>query len=54
MVSVVKACRERGLLPLVQGNRVHVAPPLNVNDSDAAAGLAVLDEALAAADTYVA
>ncbi|ABK04497.1 aminotransferase [Arthrobacter sp. FB24] len=54
MVSVVKACRERGLLPLVQGNRVHVAPPLNVNDSDAAAGLAILDEALAAADTYVA
>jgi taurine--2-oxoglutarate transaminase len=54
IVSVVKACRERGLLPLVQGNRVHVAPPLNVNDSDAAAGLAILDEALAAADTYVA
>jgi taurine--2-oxoglutarate transaminase len=54
MVSVVKACRERGLLPLVQGNRDHVAPPLNVNDSDAAAGLAILDEALAAADTYVA
>ncbi|MBP1135194.1 taurine--2-oxoglutarate transaminase [Arthrobacter sp. PvP023] len=53
MVSVVKACRERGLLPLVQGNRVHVAPPLNVNDSDAAAGVAILDEALAAADTYV-
>lgn len=54
MVAVVKACLERGLLPLVMGNRVNVAPPLNVNDSDAAAGLAILDEALAAADTYVA
>ncbi|WLQ07033.1 aspartate aminotransferase family protein [Arthrobacter oryzae] len=54
MVSVVKACLERGLVPLVLGNRVHVAPPLNVNDSDAAAGLAILDDALAAADAYVA
>lgn len=54
MVSVVKACLERGLVPLVLGNRVHVAPPLNVNDSDASAGLAILDDALAAADAYVA
>lgn len=54
MVSIVKACLERGLLPLVLGNRVHVAPPLNVNRSDAAAGLAILDDALAAADAYVA
>lgn len=53
MVSFVKACRDRGLLPLIQGNRVHVAPPLNVNDSDAAAGLAILDEALGAADAYL-
>lgn len=54
MVSVVKACLVRGLLPLVLGNRVHVAPPLNVNRSDAAAGLAILDDALAAADAYLA
>jgi taurine--2-oxoglutarate transaminase len=53
MVSFAKACRDRGLLPLIQGNRVHVAPPLNVNDSDAAAGLAILDDALAAADAYL-
>lgn len=53
MASFAKACRDRGLLPLIQGNRVHVAPPLNVNDSDAAAGLAILDDVLAAADTYV-
>ena len=38
---------------LVLGNRIHVAPPLNVSDGDAAAGLAVLDEALAEADTFV-
>lgn len=53
MISFAKACMDRGLLPLSLGNRVHVAPPLNVNDSDAAAGLAILDEALAAADTFL-
>ena len=53
MISFAKACLDRGLLPLILGNRIHVAPPLNVNDSDAAAGLAILDEALAAADTFL-
>jgi taurine--2-oxoglutarate transaminase len=54
MAAFVKACLGRGLVPLVLGNRIHVAPPLNVNDSDAAAGLAILDEALAEADTFLA
>jgi taurine--2-oxoglutarate transaminase len=53
MLSVAKACLDRGLMTLVLGNRVHVAPPLNVNDSDAATGLAILDQALAVADTFV-
>jgi len=53
MVSFAKACLDQGLLLLIQGNRVHIAPPLNVNDSDAAAGLAILDDALAAADAYL-
>jgi len=30
------------------------APPLNVNDSDVASGLGILDEALAEADTFLA
>ncbi len=50
MAAVAKACLERGLLPLIMGNRIHVAPPLNVSNADAATGLAILDEALAAAD----
>jgi taurine--2-oxoglutarate transaminase len=54
MAAFTKACLDRGLVPLVLGNRVHVAPPLNVSDSDAASGLAILDEALAEADTFVA
>jgi taurine--2-oxoglutarate transaminase len=36
----------------VLANRIHVAPPLNVTESAAATGLAILDEALAAADTF--
>jgi taurine--2-oxoglutarate transaminase len=54
MAAFAKACLGRGLVPLVLGNRIHVAPPLNVNDGDAATGLAILDEALAEADTFMA
>jgi taurine--2-oxoglutarate transaminase len=53
MAAFMQACWDRGLLTLVLGNRVHVAPPLKVSDADAAAGLAVLDEALAVADAFV-
>jgi taurine--2-oxoglutarate transaminase len=54
MAAFAKTCLDRQLLPLIQGSRVHVAPPLNVSDSDASAGLAILDEALAAADAFLA
>jgi taurine--2-oxoglutarate transaminase len=53
MAAFTKACLGRGLVPLVLGNRVHVAPPLNIDDSDAASGLAILDEALAEADAFL-
>lgn len=54
MAAFAKACLDRNVLPLILGNRVHVAPPLNVSDADVATGLAVLDEALTVADTYLA
>ena len=54
MAAFTKACLDRGLVPLVLGNRVHVAPPLNVSDADVATGLAILDDALADADSFVA
>jgi taurine--2-oxoglutarate transaminase len=54
MAAFSKACLDRGLLQLVLHNRVHVAPPLNVSDADAAAGLAILDEALTEVDTFLA
>jgi taurine--2-oxoglutarate transaminase len=54
MAAFIKACLGHGLLPLVLGNRVHVAPPLNVTGSDAAAGLAILGDALAEVDQLLA
>jgi taurine--2-oxoglutarate transaminase len=53
MAAFGQACLDRGLLPLILGNRIHVAPPLNVTDGDAETGLAIFDEALAAADASV-
>ena len=50
MAAVTRACLDRGVVPVVLGNRIHVAPPLNIDDEDAATGLDVLDQALAEAD----
>jgi taurine--2-oxoglutarate transaminase len=54
MTAFARACIDRNLVPLVLGNRIHVAPPLNLSDADASTGLIILNEALAAADTYMA
>jgi taurine--2-oxoglutarate transaminase len=54
MAAFIKACLDRYLVPLALGNRIHVAPPLNVSDDDAEMGLAILDEALAEADAFMA
>ena len=53
MAAFGKACLDRNLVPLIAGNRVHVAPPLNLSDADAARGLSILDEALTAADHFL-
>ena len=54
MAAFTKACLGRDVIPLVLGNRVHVAPPLNVSDADLELALSVLDEALTEADAFVA
>jgi taurine--2-oxoglutarate transaminase len=51
MTAFAKACLDRGLVSLVVGNRIHVAPPLNISDADATSAMAILDEALAAAES---
>ena len=53
MAAFITACLGRGLVPLALGNRIHVAPPLNITDDDAATGMAILDRALAEADAFL-
>ena len=53
MAAFAKTCLHLGLVPLVLGNRIHVAPPLNVSDRDAATGLTILDQALAEVDSFL-
>jgi taurine--2-oxoglutarate transaminase len=53
MGAVTAACKERGLMPFVAGNRLHVVPPVTTPVDDVKQGLALLDEALAVADGYV-
>jgi taurine--2-oxoglutarate transaminase len=52
MDELVKACKERGLLPFVNYHRLHVVPPCTVSDGEARDGLAILDEALSVADAH--
>jgi taurine--2-oxoglutarate transaminase len=52
MNELVAECKARGLLPFVNFNRLHVVPPCTITEAEAKEGLAVLDEALAAADRH--
>jgi taurine---2-oxoglutarate transaminase len=53
MNATVAACKEAGMLPFVNYNRIHVAPPLNITDGLAQRGLEILDQALEVADAAV-
>ncbi|HPY25502.1 MAG TPA: aspartate aminotransferase family protein [Mycobacterium sp.] len=52
MNAVIAACKSGGLLPFANYNRIHVCPPCNVTDAEAAEGLAILDAALDVADQH--
>ena len=54
MNAVIAACKSNGLLPFANFNRIHVCPPCNVTDAEAAEGLAILDAALGVADEHIA
>ena len=43
MAALGAACLDRGLITFVFGNRINVAPPLNLSDAEAADGLAILE-----------
>jgi len=52
MNELIAACKERGLLPFANFNRIHVVPPLNITEEEARTGLGILDEVMAIADGY--
>ncbi|MFE5584445.1 hypothetical protein [Kitasatospora sp. NPDC056531] len=45
-------CKENGLWPVYNHNRIHVVPPCTITDEEAREGLAILDRALSIADRY--
>jgi taurine---2-oxoglutarate transaminase len=52
MNALVAACKERGLLPFTNYNRLHVVPPCTTTEAEAKEGLAILDDALTVADEH--
>ena len=52
MDDLVRACKRGGLLPFTNYNRLHAVPPCTVSEDEAREGIAILDEALSAADAY--
>ncbi|MBM7170101.1 aspartate aminotransferase family protein [Streptomyces sp. G44] len=54
MAAFGAAAKKNGLWPFINMNRTHVVPPCTITEAEAKEGLAALDEALSAADAYVA
>jgi taurine--2-oxoglutarate transaminase len=46
MGRIKAALLERGLIPFVQDNRIHVVPPCIVTDDEVAQALALYDDVL--------
>jgi taurine---2-oxoglutarate transaminase len=54
MDEVVRACKQAGMLPFANFNRIHVVPPCTTSDDEAREGLAILDDALRHGDAHAA
>jgi taurine--2-oxoglutarate transaminase len=52
MAELAAACKQRGLWPFVNMNRLHVVPPCNSSEAEVKEGLAILDEVLTIADAH--
>ncbi|WP_442576357.1 aspartate aminotransferase family protein [Microbacterium sp. F51-2R] len=52
LAAVAAACKRDGVWPFIHFNRVHIAPPLVISESDLLRGLDVIDRALSVADDY--
>ena len=53
MGQVVGAAKAAGVWPLPSANRLHIAPPLVIEEADLREGIARLDDALSVADSFV-
>jgi taurine--2-oxoglutarate transaminase len=54
MAELVATCKEHGMLPFTNYNRLHVVPPCTVSESELKEGFGILDEALSRADAHCA
>ena len=52
MAELKQACTDRGLWPMIAGNRLHITPPCVITADEIESGMAVLDAALDTADHY--
>jgi len=52
MAELADACKQRGLWPFVVSNRLHIVPPLVIDEQALREGLSIVDEALHVADRY--
>ena len=52
MKALSAGCLERGLLPFVNYNRLHVVPPCIVTADEAEEGLGILDAVLTDVDRF--
>jgi taurine---2-oxoglutarate transaminase len=53
MGDLAAACKAKGLWPFTHFNRLHVVPPCNTPVHEVRQGLAIIDEALTVADSFV-
>jgi taurine--2-oxoglutarate transaminase len=54
MIEFAAACKRQGLWPFVVSNRMHVVPPLSIDEQALRDGLSIIDEALDVADRHYA
>jgi taurine---2-oxoglutarate transaminase len=52
MNQLAAECKQRGVLPFTNYNRMHVVPPCTVSDTEVKDGLAILDEVFTVVDQY--
>ena len=53
MKKLDAACKAAGLWPFIHFNRIHIAPPLIINEADLKEGISVIDSALSITDGFI-